>query len=246
MIRRSFRIGLVLGVLAGLGLAIAKALQARRGDGADAPPSEGAWPPLPPEPARAAATPPRPSPAAPPPPAPAPAAPPPPVTPVPTAGPDGEPGGGDLDDDILPTPREAAGDTRAGEAAAPPGRSGPDAGEPAPTPASRTAGRKAAGKKATKKAPATKAATKKRAATKRAAGKATAKKAPAQKAGATVERAWVEPSGDTCPGSHPIKAKLSSRIFHLPGMFAYDRTKPDRCYRDAEAAEADGLRPAKR
>ena len=43
-----------------------------------------------------------------------------------------------------------------------------------------------------------------------------------------------------------MKAKLSSRLFHLPGMFAYDRTRPDRCYADAEAAEADGLHKAKR
>ncbi len=58
--------------------------------------------------------------------------------------------------------------------------------------------------------------------------------------------AWVEPSGDVCPTSHPVKAKLSSKIFHLPGMLNYERTRPDRCYRDGDAAEADGLRPAKR
>jgi hypothetical protein len=29
-------------------------------------------------------------------------------------------------------------------------------------------------------------------------------------------------------------------------MFAYDRTNPDRCYAAADAAVADGLRPAKR
>ena len=58
--------------------------------------------------------------------------------------------------------------------------------------------------------------------------------------------AWVEPNGDVCPTSHPVKGKLSSKIFHLPGMLNYDRTKPDRCYRDGDAAEADGLRPAKR
>ena len=57
---------------------------------------------------------------------------------------------------------------------------------------------------------------------------------------------WVEPKGDVCPTSHPVKAKLSSKIFHLPGMLNYDRTKPDRCYRDGGSAEADGLRPAKR
>lgn len=57
---------------------------------------------------------------------------------------------------------------------------------------------------------------------------------------------WVEASGDECPTSHPVKAKLSSKIFHLPGMLNYDRTKPDRCYKDAKAAETDGLRAAKR
>jgi hypothetical protein len=59
-------------------------------------------------------------------------------------------------------------------------------------------------------------------------------------------KVWVEPKGDVCPTSHPVKAKLASKIFHLPGMANYDRTKPDRCYADAAGAEADGLRPAKR
>lgn len=75
----------------------------------------------------------------------------------------------------------------------------------------------------------------KKAAPRRAATKKVAAPAP-----------WVVPAGSACPGSHPIKAKLSSRIFHLPGMFAYERTTPDRCYVDAAAAEADGLRSAKR
>jgi hypothetical protein len=57
---------------------------------------------------------------------------------------------------------------------------------------------------------------------------------------------WVEPSDGVCPTSHPVKAKLSSKIFHLPGMLNYERTNPDRCYRDGDAAEGDGLRPAKR
>jgi hypothetical protein len=39
---------------------------------------------------------------------------------------------------------------------------------------------------------------------------------------------------------------MTSKIFQLPGMFAYDRTRPDRCYRNEEAALADGLRKAKR
>jgi hypothetical protein len=58
--------------------------------------------------------------------------------------------------------------------------------------------------------------------------------------------AWVEPTGDVCPTTHPVKAKLSSKIFHVPGGLSYDRTRPDRCYVDPSSAEADGLRPAKR
>ena len=61
-----------------------------------------------------------------------------------------------------------------------------------------------------------------------------------------VPASWVEPTGAVCPTSHPVKAKLSSKIFHVPGSASYDRTNPDRCYVDAAAAEADGLRPAKR
>ncbi len=57
---------------------------------------------------------------------------------------------------------------------------------------------------------------------------------------------WVEPVGGACPGSHPVKAKLASGIFHAPGNAAYERTRPDRCYLDPAAAKADGLRPAKR
>ena len=57
---------------------------------------------------------------------------------------------------------------------------------------------------------------------------------------------WVDPSGGVCPTSHPVKAKLASKIFHLPGMANYERTNPDRCYVDAAAAEGDGLRAAKR
>jgi hypothetical protein len=58
--------------------------------------------------------------------------------------------------------------------------------------------------------------------------------------------AWVEPTAGVCPATHPVKAKLASKIFHLPGMANYERTKPDRCYADAATAEADGLRQAKR
>ena len=64
--------------------------------------------------------------------------------------------------------------------------------------------------------------------------------------GEAQDRLWVEPTGSVCPTSHPVKAKLASKIFHLPGMANYERTNPDRCYVDAGAAERDGLRPAKR
>jgi len=57
---------------------------------------------------------------------------------------------------------------------------------------------------------------------------------------------WVDPVDGACPVSHPVKAKLSSKIFHLPGMANYERTNADRCYLGAAEAEADGLRPTKR
>jgi hypothetical protein len=58
--------------------------------------------------------------------------------------------------------------------------------------------------------------------------------------------AWVDPTGGECPTSHPVKAKLTSGIFHEPGGANYARTQADRCYRSPDAAEADGLRAAKR
>lgn len=60
-------------------------------------------------------------------------------------------------------------------------------------------------------------------------------------------RHWVTCEDDgTCPASHPIKAKDSSGLYHVPGGNAYERTIPDRCYRSAEDAEADGYSPAQR
>ena len=57
---------------------------------------------------------------------------------------------------------------------------------------------------------------------------------------------YTDPGADgSCPLSHPVKAKLASGIYHVPGGSNYDRTKPDRCYVDRAAAEADGLRAAK-
>jgi hypothetical protein len=68
-----------------------------------------------------------------------------------------------------------------------------------------------------------------------------------EKAPAKPGEAWVDPdAAGACPITHPVKAKLASSIFHLPGMAAYERTNADRCYRDEASAEADGLRKAKR
>ena len=57
---------------------------------------------------------------------------------------------------------------------------------------------------------------------------------------------WVEPTDGECPVTHPVKAKLGSGIFHVPGAQMYERTRADRCYADAASAEADGLRASKR
>jgi len=64
--------------------------------------------------------------------------------------------------------------------------------------------------------------------------------------GELASEAWLEADGDACPASHPVKGKLKSGIYHVPGGLSYDRTTPDRCYVDERAAEADGLRAAKR
>ena len=69
---------------------------------------------------------------------------------------------------------------------------------------------------------------------------------PAEPAEPADSEDWVEPVDGACPATHPVKGKPGSGIFHLPGGLFYDRTVPERCYRSAEAAEADGLRPAKR
>ena len=92
-------------------------------------------------------------------------------------------------------------------------------------------------------APVKKVAAKKLPAAKKSA--APARKASARKGTAPLP-GYVEPEAGACPPTHPVKAKLASRLFHLPGMFAYDRTRPDRCYLDASTAVADGFTQAKR
>jgi hypothetical protein len=57
---------------------------------------------------------------------------------------------------------------------------------------------------------------------------------------------WIEPNGDgACPTTHPVKGKLASGIYHVPGGANYERTQPDRCYIDEDAALRDGLRRSK-
>jgi hypothetical protein len=61
-----------------------------------------------------------------------------------------------------------------------------------------------------------------------------------------AEPAWLPANEDgSTPAGHPVKVKESSGIFHVPGGRFYDRTKPDRCYPTAAAAEADGYRRSK-
>jgi hypothetical protein len=70
--------------------------------------------------------------------------------------------------------------------------------------------------------------------------------APDEAAAPAPPGASAEPNADgTCPVSHPIKAKLGSGIYHVPGGANYERTKPDRCYADESAAISDGLRRSK-
>ena len=74
-----------------------------------------------------------------------------------------------------------------------------------------------------------------------------ARKAPTGRAeGPPGERTWVAANEGVCPPSHPVKAKLASKIFHVPGARNYSRTRADRCYPDEAAATADGLRPPMR
>ena len=57
---------------------------------------------------------------------------------------------------------------------------------------------------------------------------------------------WViGADAETAPDGFPIKVKVSSGIFHVPGGRFYDRTKPDRWYATEEAAIADGYRRSK-
>lgn len=60
------------------------------------------------------------------------------------------------------------------------------------------------------------------------------------------DRTWVPSENGACPDQYPVKANLTSGIFHRPGQMHYGRTAADRCYPNAQAALDDGLRAAKR
>ena len=71
--------------------------------------------------------------------------------------------------------------------------------------------------------------------------KPSTKDAPSEPAATADTPDWIEPVNSTCPLTHPVKGNANSRIFHVPGGRFYDSTVPERCYRDASAAEADGM-----
>jgi len=61
-----------------------------------------------------------------------------------------------------------------------------------------------------------------------------------------TDQTWVPANEDgSSPPGYPVKVKTSSGIYHVPGGRFHERTRPDRCYATAEAAEADGYRPSK-
>lgn len=205
MVRRSFRIGLRVGLLLGLAAAAVKMIQSRRGH--QEGPAPEPWTPVAPEPTSESA-PAKPRMAD---------APAPPIDPRPAAG---------------------TGPSSAATVSGADDRPLDEVGEPIDSPSPEAVVEEATPSpgKVTKNAAASK--------TSKKSGGTAKKKAPSAKASAG--HAWVEPSDDTCPPSHPLKAKLSSKIFHRPGGLNYDRTNPDRCYADEASAEADGLRASKR
>ena len=58
---------------------------------------------------------------------------------------------------------------------------------------------------------------------------------------------WVVPNGTAeVLQTHPVKVKLASRVYRVPGMPMYDRTVADVCYATVDEAEADGFNRAAR
>lgn len=57
------------------------------------------------------------------------------------------------------------------------------------------------------------------------------------------------PQGGSCAASEPVKGNISQsgeKIYHQPGDAFYERTVPEECFSDGQAAEAAGYRAAKR
>jgi len=75
---------------------------------------------------------------------------------------------------------------------------------------------------------------------------ATVATAPRVTEAVAEDRSWVQPVDGACPTGYPVKANHSSHIYHVPGGQFYERTVPERCYTDPQAAEADGYRAARR
>lgn len=58
---------------------------------------------------------------------------------------------------------------------------------------------------------------------------------------------WIQVAeGESCPIGYPIKGNATSRIYHLPGQAAYEKTIPEICFATEEAAALLGYRPRKR
>ncbi len=70
---------------------------------------------------------------------------------------------------------------------------------------------------------------------------------PAQWPPFVAPEQWVIAPSDAAaaPEGFPVKVKVSSGIFHVPGGRFYERTNPDRWYATAAAALADGYRQSK-
>lgn len=47
-----------------------------------------------------------------------------------------------------------------------------------------------------------------------------------------------------CPPAYPIKGNMPSQRYHEPGQLSYNRTIPEVCFQNAEAAESAGFSPA--
>jgi hypothetical protein len=68
--------------------------------------------------------------------------------------------------------------------------------------------------------------------------------APASAVSSDGQTRWREPVGGACPDGYPVKVAKSG-IYHVPGGRSYERTTAERCYVNADEAEADGYRRAK-